>query len=57
MQQGKQIKLEDILREKLLHVSIVEKCDLITNLFLEKEGLQRQIDQLKKDGVLPKENK
>jgi predicted transcriptional regulator len=49
MQQNRQINLEDIQRERLLHVSIVEKCDLITNLFLEREDLRRHLNQLKKD--------
>lgn len=54
MQQGRQINLEDIQRERLLHSSIVEKCDLITNLFLKNNDLQRQLNEFKKDDTVEK---
>lgn len=50
MQQGKQINfIEDIQRDRVLHASVVEKCDLIINLFLKNDILQKQLNEFKKD--------
>lgn len=50
MQEGRLISMEDIQKERLLHSSIVEKCDLITTLFIENKELKRQLNEVKKDG-------
>lgn len=47
--QGKQITLEDIQKDRVLHASIVEKCDLITRLYIELEDVKKENETLKKE--------